>query len=176
MRYHTAPSDVESRHSYNRHRPPPTSPLFSIKQDLTWNRQSRHFFTPEDAYPAKLRSFQEFNAQRTERDVRIRSSRRKLRSMPAYPQLRPDPPPAVYREEYIPPEPQRHVESMYYLGTDDMPPLYQSRRWQRREYTPPQSRAADSGEWRGISSGYDADRYEQPTPPRRIRRVPRFCF
>ena len=174
MRYHPIPPDVETYHSYSRHHPPPASPLYSIKQDLTWNRQSRHFFTPEDPYPAKPRSFQEFNAQRAEREVRIRRSRRKLRSMPGYAQLRPDPP-AVYREEHIPLEPVNQVESMYYLGTDDMPPLYQSRRWKRREYTPPES-PAYGGEWRGSNSGYDAGTYEQPSPPRRLRRVSKFCF
>lgn len=174
MRYHTLPPNVEAYHSYSRHHPSPPSPLYSIKQDLTWNLQSRHFFTPEDPYPAKPRSFQEFNAQRADREVRIRRSRRRLRSMPAYPQLRPDPP-TVYREEHIPIEPVSHAESMYYLGTDDMPPLYMSRRWKRREYTPPES-PAYGGERRGFDSGYDASIYEQPTPPRRLRRVSKFCF
>jgi len=173
MRYHTIPSDTETYHSYTRHHPP-ESPLYSIKQDLTWNRLSRHFFKPEDPYPPKLRSFQEFNAQRVERDVRIRRSRRKLHSMPVYPEFHPDPP-AVYREEYIPLEPDGHVESAYYLGADDMPPLYLSRRWQRREYTPPES-PAYGGEWGGSSGGYSASRYDQPCPPRRLRRVPKFCF
>lgn len=164
------------------------APLFSIKQDLKYNKYHTHHFSTEDAYPPHPRTFAEYHARYTERErdqkVRRKSSR-KRKSVPV-------PPPPVFYEQPrysgVPTNSSRYgsaapyqVESMFYLGTDKQPPMFRSRR-SRHPLSPPPSPPP----WYASGGGYlqqpNCDMNRPSTPPpfdqrgSRLRRVARFLF
>lgn len=171
------------------------APLFSVKQDLKYNRYHTHHFSAEDAYPPHPRTFSEYHARYTEREqdqkVRRKSSR-KRKSAPAPP---PVPAPVYYQPQKYNvtpshgsrrnpnPAPPHQMESVFYLGTDHHPPMFRSRR-SKNPYSPPPSPPP----WYASGGGYpqpNVDMNRPSSPPafdqrsgsgHRLRRVARFLF
>lgn len=171
------------------------APLFSIKQDLKYNRYHTHHFSAEDAYPPHPRTFSEYHARYTERErdqkVRRKSSR-KRKSIPT-----PPPAPTYYQpQQYnsVPSHGSRRgsysagphqMESIFYLGTDNHPPMFRSRR-SKNPYSPPPSPPLWYAPGGGYSQPRNLDMNRPSSPPafdqransgrHRLRRVAKFLF
>jgi hypothetical protein len=162
------------------------APLFSVKQDLAYNRYHTHHFTPKDAYPPHSRTFAEYNARYNEREREQkgrRKSSRKRKSMPVPPP--PPPPVQIYCDKPRHSSRRRsaspQVESMFYMGTENHPPMFRSKR-SRNPYSPSPSpppawlggdgsrrdrMARSPSHYGGGGSGHGESR---------LRRVARFLF
>lgn len=175
------------------------APLFSIKQDLKYNRYHTHHFSAEDAYPPHPRTFSEYHARYAEREqdqkVRRKSSR-KRKPAPAPPPPVP-PVPTYYQPQkynFTPshgsrrssnPASSHQMESVFYLGTDHHPPMFRSRR-SKNPYSPPPSPPPWYASGGGYSQQGSFDMNRPSSPPafdqrsssgrHRLRRVARFLF